>query len=143
MLERVGRLFEIERLSCSYACFSSAERSDGGGLAGLERLGDVGGNGAGQVDVNAEQFRRRLFGHHIRDIPAPIAALRDKLRVSKALHQHDPGPCDMGRIPAGRGRLARKAVARHRRNHQMERIRCARRRAPWDWSADRRSSAAR
>ena len=46
--------------------------------------------------------------------------------VSKALHQHDPGTGDAGGIPAGRGRLARKPVARHRRNHEMERVRCAR-----------------
>ena len=35
----------------------------------------------------------------------PIATLRCELRVAKALHQHDPGTCDVGGIPAGRGRL--------------------------------------
>ncbi len=35
--------------------------------------------------------------------------------------------------PAGRGRLAGESVTRHRWNHHMERVRCARRHAPWDW----------
>src|SRR5215470_11304051 len=75
--------------------------------------------------MNAEQLRRGLQSHHIRDDRTPIASLRDELRISKTPHQHDPGAGDAGWIPAGSGRLARKAVARHRRNHQMESVRCA------------------
>ena len=66
------------------------------------------------------------FAITFRDGPAPIAALRGKLRVSEALHQHDPGARDAIRPPAGRGRLAGKPVARQRGNHEMERVRCAR-----------------
>ena len=72
----------------------------------LERLVDVGWNRAGHVGVNAEQFRRRLHAHQLRDDRTPIAALRHELRVSEALHQHDPGACDADGVPAGRGRLA-------------------------------------
>src|SRR5215831_20056716 len=61
----------------------------------------------------------------ISDGPTPIAALRNELRVSKALHQHDPGACDVSGVPASRGRLAREAVAGDRRDHQMESVRCA------------------
>jgi len=41
--------------------------------------------------VNAEQLRRCLVPHHIRDRPAPVAALRRELGVAEALHEHDPG----------------------------------------------------
>jgi hypothetical protein len=51
--------------------------------------------------VNAEQSWRRLCSHYIRDNRAPIAALRHKFLVSKALHQHDPGTCDAGGVVAG------------------------------------------
>ena len=53
----------------------------------------------------------------------PIPALRHELRVSEAPHQHDPGTRDVGGVPAGRGRLAGKAVARHRRDHHVEGVR--------------------
>jgi hypothetical protein len=76
--------------------------------------------------VNAKQFRGFLESHLLRDSIPPIAALRHISRVSKALHQHYPGTGDAGGVPAGSGRLAGKAVARHRRNHQMEGVRCAR-----------------
>ena len=46
------------------------------------------------------------------------------LRVAEALHQHDPGTRDVGGVPPGRGRLAGKPVAGHRRNHDMERVGC-------------------
>ncbi len=75
--------------------------------------------------MNAEQFRSRLHTHLFGDDRTPIAALRHKLGVSQALHQHDPGTCDVGGIPPGGGRLAGVAVARHRRNHQIESVRCA------------------
>ena len=51
--------------------------------------------------MNAEQLRRRLHAHQIDDDRAPVAALRDKFRVSEALHQHDPGARDVVGIPAG------------------------------------------
>jgi hypothetical protein len=35
-----------------------------------------------------------LYPHHINDKRTPIAALRNELRLSEALHQHDPGTCN-------------------------------------------------
>ena len=61
----------------------------------------------------------------VRDDRTPVAALRHETRVSEALHQLDPGTCHVVGVPAGVGRLAGEPVARHRRNHQMERVRCA------------------
>src|SRR5258705_5119043 len=66
---------------------------------------DVVWNRAWHVGVNGEQFRRRLYAHQVGDKRAPIAALRHKLCVSKALHQHDPGTRDAVGVPAGSGRL--------------------------------------
>ena len=96
-----------------------------GRRTGKGRLVNVVGNRARHVGVDAEQFRSRLHAHLFGDDGAPIAALRHVLRVPQALHQHAPGTRDVGGIPAGGGRLARVPVARNRRNHQMERIRCA------------------
>ena len=74
--------------------------------------------------MNANQFRVALRGHHVRDDRAPIAALRDIARVPEALHQHRVGTCDAVGAPASLGRLARKPVARHRRNHHVESVHC-------------------
>src|SRR5258707_11374151 len=46
---------------------------------------------------NAEQFRSCLHTHLFGDDRTPIAALRHKFRVSKALHQHDPSTRNVGR----------------------------------------------
>ena len=54
---------------------------------------------------------------------APVAALRDILRVAETLHQHRPGLGDARRIPADRRRLAGKAVAGQRGDHEVEGIR--------------------
>ena len=95
------------------------------GCAGEGRLVDFGRNRARHVGVDGEQFRRRLHAHQIGDQRAPIAALRHELRVAEALHQLGPGACDALGAPAGRGRLAREPVARHRRDHEVEGVRCA------------------
>src|SRR5919206_381184 len=92
-------------------------------FAELERLGNVGRNRCRHIGVNAEQFRRCLESHLLRDRIPPIAALRDKSGVAETLHQHGPGACDALRIPAGRGRLAGKAVARNRGDDDIERVR--------------------
>ena len=86
---------------------------------------DVGRNHARHVGVNAKQFRRRLHAQHVGDDRAPIATLRDEVRVAKAPHQRGPGMRDPFRPPAGRGRLAGEPVAGHRRDHDMEGVRCA------------------
>ena len=75
--------------------------------------------------MNAEQFGRRQHAHLLRDECTPIAALRDVARVAEALHQHSPGARDAGAIPTGGRRLARKTIARYRRDHDMEGIRRA------------------
>ena len=90
----------------------------------MDRLPHVGWNSARHIGVNANQFRGAFDRHHVNHHPTPIAALGDKALVSEALHQHDPGTCDTQGVPAGRGRLARKPVARHVRNHHMESVRC-------------------
>jgi hypothetical protein len=85
--------------------------------------------------VDPEQLRRcRLRGrgrvaaacHHIDDDPAPVAACRHELRIAEALHQRDPGAPDADRVPPGRARLAREAVARHVGDHHVEGVRRAR-----------------
>jgi hypothetical protein len=72
--------------------------------------------------VDAEQTRRGLRADHVRDLRAPVAALRDVVRVAEAAHQLDPGIRDVDRIPPGRGRPAREAVAGHRRDDDVERV---------------------
>ena len=68
--------------------------------AGEGRLVDVGRNGAGHVGVDAEQSRRRLRAHHVGDQRAPVAALRDVLRVAEAPHQLGPGAARCARAPS-------------------------------------------
>ena len=102
-----------------------------GRFAELESLRNVGWDGGRHVGVDTDQFGRRLQSHLLRHRIPPIAALRHISRVSEALHQHGPGACDADGVPAGRGRLARKAVSRQRRDHQMERVRCARAMCRW------------
>ena len=94
-------------------------------LVERERLGDVGRNRGRHVGVNAEQSRRLLQRHHLRDGIPPVAALRHVVRVAEALHQRRPRRGDADGIPAGRRRLAGEAVARQRRDHEVEGVRCA------------------
>jgi len=54
-----------------------------------------------------------------------VAALRDVSCVTEALHQRRPRLGDADGIPSRRRRLAREAVARQRRNHEVERVGCA------------------
>ena len=51
---------------------------------------------------------------------AHVAALGDVAGVAEALHQLRPGACDAAGLPAELGRLAREAVARQGRQHQVE-----------------------
>ena len=76
-----------------------------------------------------EQPLRRLHAHLVDDERAPIAALGDVAVVAEALHQLRPGPAHALGAPAGARRLAREPVARHRRDHHVERVR--RRSPPW------------
>src|ERR1700693_2099610 len=73
---------------------------------GESRLVNLGWKDARHVGVNAKQLRWRLHAHQIDHYCAPVAALRDKLRISEALHQRDPGACDTIRAPTGRARFA-------------------------------------
>ncbi len=65
----------------------------------------------------------RLHPHQLHDDRAPVAALRHILLVPEPVHQLRIRPRDARRGPAGRARLAREPVARHRRNHDVEGIR--------------------
>src|SRR4030095_9893852 len=59
------------------------------------RLVYVDRNRARHVGVNRKQFRGGLHAHQIDDERTPIAALRDKLRISEALRQLGPGTSTM------------------------------------------------
>ena len=85
----------------------------------------AGRNHLREVDVDAEQPFGRLAGHRGRDRGAPVAALRDVAGISQSFHQHRPRAGDAVGTPAGGGGLARKPVARQRRNHHVERVRRA------------------
>ena len=85
-----------------------------------ERRGHLGRHRRRQVDVDAEQACGRLARHRAGDGRAPVAALGDVARVSEALHQLRPGARDAVGVPAGAGRLAGEAVARHGRDDDVE-----------------------
>ena len=57
--------------------------------------------GTGHVDVDSEQFRRRLYTI-VSTMAAPQSPPWATNCVPEALHWHDPGPRDPGGIPAGR-----------------------------------------
>ncbi len=73
-----------------------------------------------QVDVDAEQPLGCLAAHRVRDGGAHVAPLGDVARVAEAVHQLRPRACDAAGLPAELGRLAREAVARQGRQHQVE-----------------------
>ena len=108
----------------SHASFSSAERPEGSGRTSPNQLVDFRWDRAGKVRVDADQSRRRLYRHQVHDDPAPVTACRHVACVAEAIHQHRPGACDALGAPAGRGWLSRVSVARHRRDHDMECVRC-------------------
>jgi hypothetical protein len=68
-------------------------------VPGLERLENFDRDGGRYVDVDAEQSRRRLRAHLLRDEGTPIAALRHISRVAKAVHQRGPGAMRGGSHP--------------------------------------------
>ena len=73
-----------------------------------------------QVEVDAEQPLGRLAAHRVRDGGAHVAPLGDVARVAEAIHQLRPRAGDAAGVPAELGRLAREAVARQGRQHQVE-----------------------
>ena len=75
-----------------------------------------------QVHVDAEQPLGCLAAHHIGDECAHVAALGDIAGVAEAVHQLRPGLRDTAGVPAELGRLAREAVARQGRQHQVESV---------------------
>src|ERR671910_43497 len=125
-LECIGSVGLKEVLQLLVEACSLVSKTGRRGAAGLDRRCDIGSNSTREVGVDADQPRWRLYTHQINDLPAPIAALGDVAVVSQALHQLRPGTRDVLRAPAGAGWLAGESVARHRRNHQMESVRCAR-----------------
>src|SRR5215204_5742139 len=72
--------------------------------------------------VDGEQSLRCLQAHLVDDKRTPVAALGDVAGVAEALHQFCPGTCYALGAPAGARRLARKPVARHRRDDDVERV---------------------
>ena len=72
------------------------------------------------VEVDAEQPLGRLAAHRVGDVGAHVAALGDVARVAEAVHELRPRACDAVGVPAELGRLAREAVARQGRQHQVE-----------------------
>src|SRR6266581_2986268 len=75
-----------------------------------------------QVEVDAEQSRRRLARHRAGDGGTPVAALGDVAGVSEALHQLRPGSRDVVGVPTGAGWLAGEAVARYGRDDDVESV---------------------
>lgn len=72
--------------------------------------------------MDGGQLRRCLDAHQVHDDRAPVAALRDKARVPQALHQLHRGAGDVLGSPSACVWLAGEPVARHRRDHDIERV---------------------
>ena len=108
-------------MSASNAARSFSESPAGAGPP-RERRGHLGRHRRRQVDVDAEQSCGRLARHRAGDGSAPVAALGDIAGVAEALHQLRPGSRDVVGVPTGAGRLAGEAVARHRRDDDVERV---------------------
>ena len=70
-----------------------------------------------------------LAAHRVGDGGAHVAALGDVAGVAEAAHQLRPGLRDAAGVPAELGRLAGEAVAGQGRQHQVERVLGACRRA--------------
>ena len=70
----------------------------------------------------ADQTLDRLAAHQVRDEGTHVAALGDIAVIAEATHQLRPRACGAGGLPAELGRLAREAVARQGRQHQVERV---------------------
>jgi hypothetical protein len=87
--------------------------------AGQRRF-HVGRYSRGQVDVDASQSGRCLPAHRLGDDRPPVSALCDVAGVSQALHKLVPGVRDPVRIPAGRLRTCREAVAGQRGDDEVE-----------------------
>ena len=121
-----GRAERVERRA--FLVGESRRRRPAGG----EHRGNLGRHDRRQVDMDAEQTCRRLARHRAGDGGAPVAALGDVACVAEALHQLRPGLRDAVRSPTGVRRLAGEAVARHRRQDEIERVLRAVRHARWD-----------
>ena len=126
-LERVADALRVEEVQLVEGALLLGRQTDRGWAAGSkdvrrQRLHGVGRDSAGHVGMDPEQARRCDGTHRVRDLRAPIAALRDVAGVAQTLHQRDPGLRDVDRTPAGRRRLGRVSVAGHRRNHDIERV---------------------
>ena len=66
---------------------------------------------------------RCLAAHLVADVGAQVAALGDVAGVAEAAHQLRPRARDAAGVPADLGRLGGEAVARQRRQHQVEGVR--------------------
>ena len=91
-------------------------------VAVTQCLEDFWRDGGRHVGVNRHQLRRRDHAEDLGHQRAPVAALRGEAGVAEPLHQRQPGLGDARRVPAGGGRPLREAIARHRRDHDIERV---------------------
>ena len=121
------RVEEVQLLVGALLLSGQARRRRAAGPQDVTReyRGDIGRDDAGHVGVHADQLRRGVDGHHVGDDRAPVAALGHEPGVAQAPHQLGPGPGDAVRAPAGLPRLAGVPVARYRRDHHVEGVRCA------------------
>ena len=79
--------------------------------------------------MDAYQPLGRLAAHRVGDEGAHVAALGDVARISEAVHQLRPGLRDAAGVPAELGGLAGEAVAGQGRQHEVEGVLRAVRRA--------------
>ncbi len=91
-------------------------------LLGFRRQGVGSQDRHEQVHVDADQPLGCLAAHRVGDGGAHVAALGDVAVIAEAAHQLRPRHRDAAGGPAELGRLAREAVARQGREHQMERV---------------------
>ena len=66
----------------------------------VSALETSGGTVPGMLEWMPSSSGGALRTHHVGDLRAPVAALRDEPRVSEAPHQHDPGVARCGRGPS-------------------------------------------
>ena len=108
--------------SASNTARSFSDSPAGAGPPTASTAATSGGTVAGRLTWMPSNPCRRLPRHRVGNRGAPVAALGDVARVPEALHQLRPGLRDAVGSPAGAGRLAGEAVARHGRDDDVESV---------------------
>ena len=104
-------------------------------VAGLECPGDVGRNRAGHIDVNAEQLRRRLLRHHVRDRPRPSRRPAPRTAGSRGASSARPRHARCGPGPSRSRSACRKTRSPAATESPDGKRPMRSRRVPWDWSS--------